>query len=189
MADYMIDIESLSTESDALLLSVGMVKFDPYAYSPKHALIDDSFYRVITLDFNNGSIDEDTLLFWFRQPKEIQDAIFGATDTYSLERTLFELREFMGCRFDDDIIPEGDRVWCHPPKFDASALEYQFQAHDMCAPWEHWQLNDSKTLRNIINDQLPPRDGLHNALADAVWQAWVVQKFFYTINQGRYVAC
>ena len=68
----MVDIETLGTKEDAVILTVGGVKFDPYTDKDPY----DRFLMAIDIDEQtaNGSVvDEGTLEWWGTQPAEIQE--------------------------------------------------------------------------------------------------------------------
>ena len=74
----MIDIETLGTEPDSVVLSVGAVKFDPFTLTDPHA---KTLWRPeIDAQSNAGrSVLDDTLQWWAKQPQHIQDEAFERT--------------------------------------------------------------------------------------------------------------
>jgi hypothetical protein len=70
-------------------------------------------------------------------------------------------------------------IWAQGPVFDIVILENLYRQLGKPAPWNYWQIRDSRTLLSTYGD---PRDknsaGLHNALADCVSQAQAVQIIF-----------
>ena len=72
----MIDIETLATTPEAVVLSVGGVKFDPYTNQEPHSFLD------FKLDIDEQTalsrdIDEGTVEWWAKQPQDIQDIAFS----------------------------------------------------------------------------------------------------------------
>jgi len=67
----MIDIETLGTEPDCVVLSVGAVKFDPYKLTDPHAktLWRPSADEQMTAD---RSVLESTLQWWAGQPQQFK---------------------------------------------------------------------------------------------------------------------
>ena len=66
MKHIMIDVESLGTRADAVILSLGAVKFD----LTSGKIDDQGFYASISIDSNQElgrRIQEDTLLWWLKQ--------------------------------------------------------------------------------------------------------------------------
>ena len=72
MIHAMIDLETLSTNPDATILTVGGVKFDPYTNAePSQGM----YFRV---DVNSQTdmgrdVMQETVNWWSKQPKEISD--------------------------------------------------------------------------------------------------------------------
>ena len=72
----MIDIETLSTTPDAVVMSVGAVKFDPKATRPPtnktlwRPDIDEQTER-------DRHVSESTLEWWSKQPAHIQEDAFS----------------------------------------------------------------------------------------------------------------
>lgn len=178
--DYMIDLETFSTEDTALILSIGIVSFDPNTYDQKMAVIEDSFYRNVTLDFSSGHVSEGTVIWWMQQPKETQDHIFNkqaVKDAVSLDNALGELVDFMEDSPRSEKVHRNSYVWGNSPRFDLKILEHHFKEDGL--PWNFWQEKDVRTAKAMIPKHLmPERTGAHNALQDAVYQARQVQLFF-----------
>ena len=77
-----------------------------------------------------------------------------------------------------------DILWCQGPLFDYAILEDFYRNMQQPCPWHYWQIRDSRTLFALM-----PRDPrkdiqqeLHNALADAYFQAQCVQKTYKHFN-------
>ena len=67
----MIDLETLGTVANSIILSIGAVKFD---LNSNH-IADDGFYASISIDSNlhaGRQLSESTLLWWLDQSKEAQ---------------------------------------------------------------------------------------------------------------------
>ena len=90
----MIDIETLGTEPDSVILSVGAVKFDPFTFTDPHAktLWRPSADEQMTAD---RSVLEDTLKWWSKQPQHIQDEAFSEDDRQPLVTFFGELNKYL----------------------------------------------------------------------------------------------
>ena len=80
--DIMIDLETLATSSDAAILTIGAVKFDPLDYNVE---FDDSdkFYVKVDLDSCNDinlTVSEDTINWWATQSEEAREEAFSQTE-------------------------------------------------------------------------------------------------------------
>ena len=170
----MIDIETLGTKPNAVILSVGAIKFDPFTsikpFDDKHWKIDVDAQTEIDRDVN-----EDTLAWWSKQDPKIQEEAFGEIGRTNVTSFMKELNAWLtGC----------DSIWCQGPQFDMVILEDFFDSFSHHKNWFYWQVSDCRTLFNIMPQD--PRKGLqqnlHNALEDSRWQAICVQKFFKDFN-------
>ena len=76
MIHAMIDLETLSTNPDAVILTVGGVKFNPYnSVEPSQGM----YFRVdVDSQTKQGrDVMEDTLDWWSNQPAEIREEALG----------------------------------------------------------------------------------------------------------------
>ena len=74
MKHVMIDLETLGTKADSVIISIGAVKFD----LDSEQMDDNGFYASVSIDSNlerGRKIDEDTLLWWLQQSTDAQ-AVF-----------------------------------------------------------------------------------------------------------------
>ena len=84
MIHAMIDLETLSTNPNATILTVGGVKFDPYTtVEPAQGM----YFRVdVDSQTEMGrDVMQDTLDWWGKQDPEIMDEALGDKDRISLE--------------------------------------------------------------------------------------------------------
>lgn len=59
------------------------------------------------------------------------------------------------------------RFWCKGTNFDFPILENAYKSFKLPAPWHYWQLNDLRTLCNVLQSPVPSFVGAHDALEDA----------------------
>jgi len=87
--DIMIDLETLGTTADSVILSIGAVRFNLDTSCVFDGL-GDTFYQVITIDDQSKRhISGYTLAWWMGQSKASQ-AVF-TDDSCTLNDTLFDL--------------------------------------------------------------------------------------------------
>ena len=169
MIHAMIDLETLSTNPNATILTVGGVKFDPYT-SKEPA--EGMYFRVdVDAQTNMGrDVMQDTVDWWRKQPKEISDEAFSDDNRVSLNDMIKEINKFsVGV----------DVFWCQGPLFDYAILQDIYKQLGHPVPWQYWQIRDSRTLFSLVpRDINESRTGLHNALADCFFQAKKVQKVY-----------
>lgn len=167
----MLDIETLATSPNAVILTVGCVKFDPYTTTVPHS----DFYRKIDVDQQTAlgrAVDDSTVEWWSNQPKHVQDEAFSSDGRISCEEFVKDLRQYLN---------GVDKIWYHGANFDMVIIENLFDQLNSGRTWQFWQLRDSRTLFDVM-----PRDprkdfdqsNLHNSLEDARVQARAVQRTF-----------
>jgi len=182
----MIDLETLGTASDALILSIGAVKFrlDGNIYHP-------FFYRNISISDSlrlGCTVDHSTLDFWLRQPEDARKALSNPTRD-PLFTVLTDFEDF----YDNG----GDTVkyvWSNGTDFDISILSNTYKKDQLKTPWFYTKARDYRTVialakdikgyekhpnytESILDDNYDnPGKVLykkikHNALDDAIYQA------------------
>lgn len=169
--DLMLDIETLSTRPNAVILTLGAVKFDPFS---ERIDVEEGLDIKIDVDEQTAigrHIQEETVEWWGRQPKEVQEAALGETGRIGLEQFTKSLNKMM---------VGVDQIWCQGPAFDMVIIEDLYRQLGKPTPWQFWQVRDSRTLFGVFGD---PRDKgrelAHNALMDCVYQAMGVQQVYY----------
>jgi hypothetical protein len=163
----MLDLETLATTPDAAVLTIGACKFDPNQND-----VQSTFYERIQLDSQESYdrvINEDTLAWWSKQDKQIQEDAFGeGTDRIDLKDAMKKLYTFgLGTT----------NVWSHGAIFDVVIVENICQSFQQAVTWKFWEVRDTRTLFDLANISVRI-EGKHNALTDAVAQAKAVQQAY-----------
>ncbi len=172
MKHIMIDLETLGTRADSVILSLGAVKFD----LTSGKVDDEGFYASISIDSNldlGRRIQEDTLLWWFKQDIAAQSVFHE--DKTALNQALEDFSDWVGS---DDY-----EVWSNGADFDIPMLAHAYAQIQMEAPWKFWASNCFRTYKKLpgakaIAGTVPFAGVKHNALADAVHQAQVAQAIY-----------
>jgi hypothetical protein len=166
MQHIMVDLETLGTTADAVILSIGAVKFDL-----ETGVIDDAaFYRSISVDSNldkGRRISEDTLIWWFKQPAAAQAVFHEAKE--SLDTALIEFSDWVG----SNDYP----MWSNGADFDLPMMAHAYTQHGIEIPWEFWNSRCFRTYKNLPGAKgirVEPTGVKHNALSDAFQQAQTV---------------
>ena len=172
--DVMLDLETLSTKPNAVILSMGAVKFDPYT---SFIDVDEGMDVKVDVDGQTAigrDVQEETLNWWSTQPPEVQEAALGESDRLPLADFIKRINKFL---------VGADQIWCQGPAFDIVILEDLYRQLGIPTPWQFWQIRDSRTLFGVHGD---PRDknrqGAHNALMDCCYQAMGVQEIYRQQN-------
>lgn len=162
MQDVMVDLETLGTTADSVILSIGAVKFD----LATGELDDAGFYASVSIDSNTDKgrrIDESTLIWWMQQSEQARAVFFEPK--ISLSDALIDLSEWFG---DADKT----RVWSNGADFDLPMLAHAYRQHDWTPPWQFYNSRCFRTYRSLpAAAKFGKLNNNHNALADAVNQA------------------
>jgi len=163
----MVDMETLATTPNAVVLSLGAVHFDPWGNG-----IGDQIYFKIDLDDQdklNRDIDPGTLDWWAKQDPVIMEEALSPNDRISLVEAINRFHKFAwGC----------SNFWSHGATFDLVILENIYRQLNKTPPWNFWQLRDTRTLFDLGHDPDMSKEGKHDALQDAIRQAIGVQNIY-----------
>jgi hypothetical protein len=167
----MLDLETLGTGPNALVLSIGAVVFDPDA-SAFVATPDNCFHfrldvgvqqRVLKRD-----IDADTVMWWMQQPDEARTALRGPG--VHPNHALAAFTSFIGANLDG--------LWGNGADFDNVILGSLYASCSLTRPWSYGKNRCFRTLKSLKLPKkyvAPVRQGTHhNALDDAIYQTEVL---------------
>ncbi|SEG16123.1 3'-5' exonuclease [Marinobacterium lutimaris] len=180
--DVMVDLETLSQQPTAAILSIGAV-----AFNPETGELGATFYTVVDLQscIDAGlTIDGGTFYWWLKQAPAAQEAIMEQTvDVTTLSDDLPQTESNMR-RLDQALISfmdfinrktVGERhvhLWGNGSDFDNAILGNAYRASTLPIPWAFWNNRCYRTLKNQFRDIKLDRSGTHhNALDDAITQA------------------
>ena len=163
----MIDLETLDVFPTATVLSLGAVKFNPFNYDEPYS----ELYIKIQIDDQDRlgrSVSDATIEWWGKQDPKIMEEAFDQSNAVSVEESLKQLNKW---------VVGLDTIWGQGYGFDLTILENMYRMTEQPIPWQFWQIKDSRTLFSLLPED--PRKSmqtnLHNALADAYYQAKAVQ--------------
>lgn len=183
--DIMIDLETLATSTDAAILTIGAVKFDPFGKDIQEPAME-SFYLRVDLDSCDriGLVtNDDTIAWWAQQSKEAQDEAFGEDNRVDIADAMNQLYKFCwGAK----------RVWSNGAAFDIPICETAFKRVGKAVPWSFWQVRDVRTAFDLGLDPKRPPVTAHHALQDAWNQAVGIQNVYTvlrtsTTSDGKYI--
>ena len=166
MIHAMIDLETLSTTPDAVILTVGGVKFNPH----NNVEPNQPMYFRVDVD-EQTKIDrhvmQETLDWWSKQAEDVREEALGDNNRIRLDQMIKTINKFV------------DVFWCQGPLFDYAILQNFYAQMQVPVPWNFWQIRDSRTLGSLVpRDPNEKRTGLHNALEDCYFQAKKVQRVY-----------
>lgn len=154
----MLDLETLGTKPNSVILSIGAVAFSENG-------IHEEFYVNIDLESSikfGFSIDSSTVYWWLKQSSEAGEVL--DKNKLSVRGAINKIIEFI-----DDVEPS--EIWANSPSFDCIMLKNYYEKTSNDVNWDFWQERDFRTFMSITNaDRVKPTVA-HNALEDAKAQA------------------
>ena len=157
MKQIMLDLETLGTGNNSVIVAIGAVKFDISG-------VYDKFYTTVCPKscVDNGLVmDADTVLWWMRQSDDARK-MFDVPGV-SLIEALFQFSNF----YEKDT-----NIWGNGSEFDNTILSNAYKKAYMKQPWEFWNSKCYRTVKSLHDDVKIKRSGIHHcAIDDAVSQA------------------
>jgi DNA polymerase III epsilon subunit-like protein len=153
----MVDLETLSTRTNAHIVAIGAVAFN-------NTNVVDKYYQAIRLENNDKfHIDMGTLQWWITQSEEARE-VFKDEYTAPLNVALVTFSKF----FDKH---QAETLWGNGAAFDNVILRNAYETIGIVPPWQHWQDRCYRTMKNLHPIVKMERKGTHhNALDDALSQ-------------------
>ena len=164
MNNIMMDIETLDTRHTALVLSIGLARFDKTG-------VKSAMYFVMQHEDQEEmgrTISEATVAWWNKQSDTAKQVITDCRENpIETHHSLLLVKDWMGV---DPI------VWGNGADFDNAIVASLYHDFETEVPWKHWNSRCYRTLKNLcpqtVIDHMPARRGTHhNALDDAIYQA------------------
>ena len=175
----MIDIETLSTQSNAIILTIGAIKFDR-GLIKKELDEMESFYVRINEDSCkklNMHTDLNTVEWWKKQSKKAKYEVFEHKDRMDIKDALIKLSNFLKGH---------NHIWANSPSFDCIILENAYKQCDLDIPWKFWNLRDCRTVYDIgkvsLNTFFDKNKEDHNALNDCYKQILALKTSLKFLN-------
>lgn len=182
----MIDLETMGNGSNAAIVSIGAIAFDP-----KTGALGAEFEEVINLNSAAyySDIDAPTVTWWLSQGDEARAIFLKETPKSSLKDALLEFNQWLA-----DLGESKDIcLWGNGAGFDNVILMNSFKATRIRPNFIHWNDLDVRTIVKMGKDILGidpksdlPREGVHHtALDDAKFQAKYVSEIwgkFYMVT-------
>lgn len=173
MCHMMIDLETYSTKSNAVIRSIGVVLFNLKGNTETlmHMGVDIESCLMAGLE-----IDADTINFWRKQPEEYRKKLHDMA-TLPLIEVLNGLQKIA-----EQTLTEL-YVWSHGSNFDIVILENAYKAIGQVAWWKYSNVRDTRTLFDLANYKYVAKGG-HDALEDAIRQAGQVAVAYEQLTKG-----
>ena len=165
LGHLMIDLETLGSKSNSVILSIGAVEFNLDTGETGR-----TFYQNISIQscLDHGlKIEGENVLWWFTQSDAARLAL--ATDIKPLGESLYLFRKFIETLGIDNLM-----VWGNGSRFDLGVLHDAYSA--VKSQQVPWQFRNERDVRTHIMDHLDIKDNTiregveHNALDDCLHQ-------------------
>lgn len=159
----MLDIETLSTAVNTVVLSIGAVEFDI-----SNGKVLNEFYHELRLtDQDHRKIDIGTIQWWIKQVTEnpTRAKTFDVAEKVPVRNALLLLRDFLG---DDKKC-----IWACDPDFDCAILADLYKEYKLSTPWKYYEPKSVRTVREVgklFGVEILAEDKSHNAYEDCVRQ-------------------
>lgn len=164
----MVDLETLDTKPTAIILSIGACRVNFNTGEPT-----DPFYRVISVDSCKevGLTESESTRKWWDGQSEEARRVF--TDpSVPLLQGLSDFSTYLR-QFGVGNL----KLWGCGSDFDNVILSNAYEALGSQAPWRFYNNRCYRTIKKALEHHIeePVREGVyHNALDDAMHQAWVL---------------
>jgi len=176
----MVDIETLSADINAAIISVGAVTFD----------LKDEFHEYISIQscLDLGlEVSEKTLLWWIEESNNIEQIIKTKT-AKPIQEVLQNFSNWL-LKFNKNKT----NIWSYGTTFDISILTNAYNKCSIEIPWRYNNVIDARSIKkfskeflNIDVDNLKlDEENKHNALADSMYQAIFINKLIEILRDKR----
>lgn len=174
----MVDCETLSTHTNATLLSIGACCFDI-----ETGEVFSKFYQPVIRYNQNRHIKPETEKWWQKQSDAARQAAFDDPDAVTLRAAL----RFFSAWVDG---VRGEFLWSFGATADITWLTSAYEDVGLPFPFLYRNLRCMRTLVNLPGAIPPPeRTGIeHHALDDALHQAnWVSLQWANLLTDKNYI--
>ena len=173
----MVDLETLGTKPNSLMLTIGAIRFNPWKNDLDTDMNEmDTFYRRVSFESYDGLdhvIDDATLEWWGKQDESIRAEAFAEDDRHDIRNVLADFHKWCG---------GVDAMWANGTGFDLNILEHFSRALPRGVAWTYWQTRDDRTLYALVPGLDRPQGAAHHALWDCWSQLVGVQAAFRALN-------
>ena len=172
MTHIMVDLETLSTEPNAHIVSIGAVKFDRERgvydkYYQPVVTPEISLYTQSYISVEGFHISNDTVQWWYKQSDRARAVL---TDPNAAGMSI-ALKYFAQWALLDTLV-EDVKLWGNGASFDNVILSSAYRICNRDRPWKFWNDRCYRTIRGQYPEVKFYNHGIaHHALDDAEAQA------------------
>lgn len=186
--EVMIDLETLSTRMNAVVLVIAGIKFDR-SKEIKEPEKSDFFYRRIDVaSFDKTHhIDQQTLTWWKYQPINTYNEAFGdgivsfaPKGRIPIKQALMEFARWFG---------NSKQIWSNGNTFDIPILAELYLKFKIPIPWKYYNCRDTRTMYELgkVDIKNLSQENLHNALYDCWRQIIGVNMAYNNLFAEKYL--
>lgn len=191
--DFSLDIETLSTAKNAVVLSIGAVYVNTIVRDNHAIVFPHEFYRIITVQdqIKNGrAVDYDTLKWWMKQPAHVRDDTFegmGDRQAVTLGTALIDLTVWS-----ERLAQGGKRnFWAKGVGFDGAILESAYTGPGKMTdveviPFRDWQ--EVRTMERMSCVKMQDQNERNHPALHKVCEDWKHHALYDARAQGAFVA-
>ena len=172
----MLDIETLSTKPNALILTIGAIKFNRNQDIKNIEELETFYVRIDKNSCKNLNMDisKETLDWWHSQSEEYKYEALLNKDRVNIDIGLKNLSKFIG---------NTKYIWSNSPNFDCVILEYAYRVCNLEIPWKFYNLRDTRTVYDLGNVSLKTIGKTkHHALYDCYNQILTLNQAFKNLH-------
>lgn len=179
MNNIMIDLETMGTGQNSLVIAIGAVFFDPDTGD-----LGEEFYT--NIDWQSGidaglEINADTVKWWLEQNSTAIKAILAPGKQIDTALEYFYLWISANAKSPSYVYP-----WGNGATFDISLLENAYNKVGERLPWKFWNVRDCRTVEYLAKGLVNKKDisfvgTQHNALDDAKYQATYISQMIQAL--------
>jgi len=164
----MIDLETLGTKANSVVLSLGACFFD------SERILKKDFYCEFDRECQSSKgrrMSPETFRWWSEQVT-VMPGLEGANNHKNLQNfidwvNVTQVEEDRDCK-----------VWSNGASFDIPMIESMMETYNFTnTPWKFWNVRDVRTIVDIYPECKGEVVNDHNALRDAKNQATWIQKY------------
>lgn len=188
--DIVLDLETLSTKTNAVVLAIGMVEINRHTGE----VVNELYLELDPREQQRFGfhLDADTVGWWMGQSEEARKLFDSCFNGRTLAAALMDVSAFVlgpEAEDGDEAVPNPHvNVWGNGASFDNVILRTAYEVCGLRVPWAHWRDRDLRTLKDMYEAtggvpfvKTQP-ELAHHALSDARAQAQDVLRIYEALR-------
>ena len=174
MKDVMLDLETLGTTNNAVVVQIGACYFDR-----KTGNIGDKYEVNVNIQssLNQGfSVDGSTINWWLQQSEEARKSVFTGAEV-NIDKAIVDLNNFLR---------RADFIWSHAT-FDFVIIMNHLNRLRIKPTFHYRSARDIRTLVDLSNTKFKTYERVgtqHNAIDDCIFQVRYCVDAINSIRKG-----